>query len=85
MTEPRRAVIEYLFRGYSEPGEYEAFGIEARVMSATGVHVSDTDLQAIRATLADLGLTMHGTQQLKTHHMARYNPRWREVWTEVKQ
>jgi hypothetical protein len=75
-------VIEYEFKGYTQPNDLEAMRIECKVthsdapLSGTG-----GDLAQVRAALDDAGYERQPeTAPTERYQARRWCPTWREVW-----
>jgi hypothetical protein len=75
-------VIEYEWKGYTEPDWRDALQVTAQVTHADGAtQPQGQNLSEIRDSLEDMGFTQGEViQPVKTHNGGRWCPTWREVW-----
>jgi hypothetical protein len=78
----RTVVIDYTFRGYTQPDDVEAMVIECSVTHSDALLGGlRGDLAQVRAALDDAGYERQPeTAPIERYQAGRWCPTWREVW-----
>jgi hypothetical protein len=78
----RTVVIEYTFKGYTQPNGLEAMAIECKVTHSDAlIQGLGGDLAQVRAALDDASYERQPeTAPIERYQAGRWCPTWREVW-----
>jgi len=80
----KRVVIEYEFKGYTQPDDPEALLVDCTVTySDRAMAREGLSLAGAREQLGEAGFErLPDVAPIQTHEARRLHPRWREVWAK---